>query len=197
MQMPTRSEAASPSGHCALNPDGALPAPSRPLFPGCAAPPPPPPPPARGALPRSRPLTATWVLAPEERPGKLEAWPTLRLGQGPGERRRAARGLGPSHPVPRDPGEGAWQAVEGATRTMPSGGGEIIIIALTSAEGFPAAKPSQGWSPCRHTCPWRRPGYDCAFHAGGIAVPSGELAEVAEWGGGSNPGLRMSLPPRL
>lgn len=27
---------------------------------------------------------------------------------------------------------------------MPSGGGEIIIIAFTSAEGLPAAKPSQG-----------------------------------------------------
>jgi hypothetical protein len=46
MQMPARSEAASPSGHCALNPDGALPAPSRPLFTSCAEPPPPPPPPA-------------------------------------------------------------------------------------------------------------------------------------------------------
>lgn len=41
---------------------------------------------------------------------------------------------------------------------MPSGGGEIIIIAFTSAEGLPAAKLSQGWSPCRHTCLSKRPG---------------------------------------
>ncbi|XP_047407896.1 sine oculis-binding protein homolog A-like [Sciurus carolinensis] len=71
MQMPARSEAASPPGHCALNPDGALPAPSRPLFPGCAAPPPPLPP-ARPRCPAEEP-PATWVLAPEERPVHLSS----------------------------------------------------------------------------------------------------------------------------
>lgn len=54
MQMPARSEAASPRGHCALNPSGSPPAPSRPLFPGCAEPPRYlPQPPARAAPPRS------------------------------------------------------------------------------------------------------------------------------------------------
>lgn len=175
MQMSARSEAASPPGHCALNPDGALPAPSRPLFPGRCCPLPPPPP-ARGALRRSRLLTATWVLAPEEKPGKLEAGPMLRQSWAPDEAASAVLAWALRVPSP-GAAERGLAGGGGATRTMPSGGGEIIIIALTSAEGR---------SPCEAHLPLEDVGWarDCAFHTGRILASWGKLADVA-WGWGS------------
>lgn len=89
-------------------------------------------------------LTATWVLAPEERLLNLEARPTLRLGQGPRGEEAGSSQAGVLSSCPQGPRRGAWQAEEGATRTMPSGGEEIIIIALTSAEGLPARKALSG-----------------------------------------------------
>lgn len=53
---------------------------------------------------------------------------------------------GPLLSCPQGSLRGAWQAEEGATGTMPSGGGEIIIIALTSAGGLLVRKALTG--PC-------------------------------------------------
>lgn len=55
---------------------------------------------------------------------------------------------------------------------MPSGGGEIIIIALTSAEGLPARKALSGLVSLQGT-PASPRGLDCAFGVG-----SGDLGPL-------------------
>ncbi|CAN0551068.1 unnamed protein product [Rangifer tarandus platyrhynchus] len=81
-----------PPGHCALNPDGALPAPSRPLFPAAQRHPRPPEVPCRGAA-RCQLLgslhlkkdPASWRLAhAEPGVGALEAARERRALQSPG-----------------------------------------------------------------------------------------------------------------